>query len=62
MRSTLSAPDRRVHVVRERQTKSSPREKLRKITALFEGTVTAGERQAAAAAIKRIRQALKTAV
>jgi hypothetical protein len=38
------------------------REKLRKITALFEGAATAGERQAAAAAIERIRQALKTAV
>jgi len=33
---------------RRRQT----RDKLRKITALFEGTSTAGERQAAAAAIK----------
>lgn len=38
------------------------REKLRKITALFEGASTAGERQAAAAAIERIRQALKAAV
>lgn len=38
------------------------REKLRKITALFEGAATAGERQAAAAAIERIRQALNTAV
>jgi hypothetical protein len=37
------------------------REKLRKITALFEGAATAGERQAAAAAIERIRQALKPA-
>ena len=37
------------------------REKLRKITALFEGAATAGERQAAAAAIERIRQALQTA-
>ena len=36
------------------------REKLRKITALFEGAATAGERQAAAAAIERIRQALNT--
>ena len=35
------------------------REKLRKITALFEGASTAGERQAAAAAIERIRQALR---
>jgi hypothetical protein len=38
------------------------REKLRKITALFEGAVTAGERQAAAAAIDRVRQALSAAV
>jgi len=37
------------------------REKLRKITALFEGAATAGERQAAAAAIERIRQALNAA-
>jgi len=34
------------------------REKLRKITALFEGAATEGERQAAAAAIERIRRAL----
>ena len=33
-------------------------DKLRKITALFEGASTAGERQAAAAAIERIRRAL----
>jgi hypothetical protein len=38
------------------------RDKLRKITALFEGAATAGERQAAAAAIERIRQALDAAV
>jgi hypothetical protein len=38
------------------------REKLRKITALFEGASTAGERQAAAAAIERIRKALHGAV
>ena len=38
------------------------REKLRKITALFEGAATAGERQAAAAAIGRIREALNAAV
>ena len=39
-------------------TEQQLREKLRKITALFEGAATAGERQAAAAAIDRIRQAL----
>ena len=39
-------------------TEDQLREKLRKITALFEGAATAGERQAAAAAIERIRQAL----
>jgi hypothetical protein len=43
-------------------TEQQLREKLRKITALFEGAATAGERQAAAAAIDRIRQALDGAV
>jgi hypothetical protein len=38
------------------------REKLRKITALFEGAATAGEREAAAAAIERVRQALRATV
>ena len=38
------------------------REKLRKITELFEGAATAGERQAAAAAIERLRQALDATV
>lgn len=42
-------------------TEQQFREKLRKITALFEGAATAGERQAAAAAIERIRQALHAA-
>lgn len=37
------------------------REKLRKITVLFEGAATAGEREAAAAAIERIRRALSSA-
>ncbi len=39
-------------------TEQQLRDKLRKITALFEGAATAGERQAAAAAIERIRRAL----
>ncbi len=43
-------------------TEQQLRDKLRKITALFEGASTEGERQAAAAAIDRIRQALKGAV
>jgi len=43
-------------------TEQQLRERLRKITALFEGAATAGERQAAAAAIDRIRQALRKAV
>ncbi len=43
-------------------TEDQLREKLRKITALFEGAATAGERQAAAAAIERIRLALRNAV
>ena len=38
------------------------REKLRKITALFEGASTAGERQAAGAAMERLRQALAATV
>lgn len=38
------------------------REKLRKITALFEGAATAGEREAAAAAIERIKRSLESAV
>ncbi len=36
-------------------TEEQLREKLRKITALFEGAATSGERQAAAAAIERLR-------
>jgi hypothetical protein len=43
-------------------TESQLREKLRKITGLFEGATTVGERQAAAAAMERIRQALEAAV
>jgi hypothetical protein len=39
-------------------TERDLREKLRKITALFEGATTAGERNAAAAAIARVKQAL----
>jgi hypothetical protein len=42
-------------------TEQQLRDKLRKITALFEGAATPGERQAAAAAIERIRQALGVA-
>ena len=43
-------------------TESQLRDKLRKITALFEGATTVGERQAAAAAMERVRQALAAAV
>lgn len=39
-------------------TEQALREKLRKISALFEGAATIGERSAAAAAIERVRQAL----
>ena len=39
-------------------TERQLREKLRKITALFETAATAGERQAAAAAMERIRNGL----
>ncbi|HTS25044.1 MAG TPA: hypothetical protein VMH81_04170 [Bryobacteraceae bacterium] len=39
-------------------TERELREKLRKITALFEGATTPGERNAAAAAIARVKSAL----
>ena len=39
-------------------TEQQLREKLRKITALFEGATTSGERSAAAAAIARVKKAL----
>ncbi len=39
-------------------TEQQLREKLRKISALFEGAKTFGERQAAEAAIKRVKEAL----
>jgi hypothetical protein len=42
-------------------TEQELREKLRKIAALFEGATTAGERDAAAAAIARIRAVLAAA-
>ena len=43
-------------------TESQLREKLRKITALFETAATAGERQAAAAAMERVRRGLDAAL
>jgi hypothetical protein len=42
-------------------TEQELREKLRKIAALFEGATTAGERDAAAAALNRVRSALSAA-
>jgi hypothetical protein len=39
-------------------TEQQLRERLRKISALFEGATTIGERNAAAAAIERVKQAL----
>ena len=39
-------------------TERQLRERLRKISALFEGAATAGEREAAAAAIGRVKQSL----
>jgi hypothetical protein len=42
-------------------TEAQLRERLRKIQALFEGATTTGERNAAAAAIERIRKALGVA-
>jgi hypothetical protein len=41
-------------------TEEQLREKLRKISALFEGATTVGERNAAAAAIERVRKSLDT--
>ena len=41
-------------------TEQELREKLRKISALFEGATTDGERTAAAAAIERVKKALAT--
>jgi len=43
-------------------TEEQLREKLRKISALFEGATTIGERNAAAAAIDRIRKGLGAAL
>jgi len=42
-------------------TEQELRQKLRKISALFEGATTVGERDAAAAAIDRVRKALAAA-
>jgi len=42
-------------------TEQELRQKLRKISALFEGATTAGERDAAAAAIDRVRKAIAAA-
>jgi len=42
-------------------TEQELRQKLRKIAALFEGATTAGERDAAAAAIDRVRSAIAAA-
>ncbi len=42
-------------------TEQQLRERLRKIAALFEGAKTQGEREAAAAAMARVKEALKTA-
>ena len=42
-------------------TEQEFRQKLRKISALFEGATTAGERDAAAAAIDRVQKALAAA-
>jgi len=46
------------YIVEAVTTEQQLRDKLRKITALFEGATTAGERQAAAAAMQRLREAL----
>ena len=41
-------------------TEQQLRERLRKISALFEGAITGGEREAAAAALRRVKQSLDT--
>ncbi len=41
-------------------TEQQLRERLRKISALFEGAITVGEREAAAAALRRVKQSLDT--
>ena len=41
-------------------TEQQLRERLRKISALFEGAITIGEREAAAAALRRVKQSLDT--
>src|SRR5580658_8859307 len=43
-------------------TEQQLRERLRKIAALFEGATTMGERNAAAAAIERVKKAIDAAV
>jgi hypothetical protein len=59
----MTAPSARLpsDILEQVMTEQQLREKLRKIAALFEGASTAGERQAAAAAIERLRQALDAA-
>lgn len=49
-------------IVEPVMTEQQLRDKLRKITALFEGAATLGEREAAAAAMERLGQALNAAV
>ena len=41
-------------------TEQQLRERLRKISALFDGAITVGEREAAAAALRRVKQSLDT--
>jgi hypothetical protein len=53
-----SCLNRKAH---ELTTEQELRQKLRKIAALFEGATTPGERDAAAAAIERVRSALSAA-
>jgi hypothetical protein len=49
-------------IVEPVMTEQQLRDKLRKITALFEGAATSGEQEAAAAAMERLGQALHAAV
>lgn len=54
LRISNNADERQILMTTEREL----REKLRKIAALFEGATSHGEREAAAAAIDRVRNAL----
>lgn len=59
---SAAGPSAHPTIVEPVMTEQQLRDKLRKITALFEGAATSGEREAAAAAMERLGQALNAAV